>query len=129
MSTEFLAVESCTLAFRNPTHTGTFTILPIGGGSQKLFKATCQNKAMYTLMSFTIVGASNGASIINGTGAGVIAGSSEKVSGLAIAPFTIPCRAEDEVDVTIAGFQGSSPATYTTTVYIDDAGQDKVCSL
>lgn len=128
MSAEFLAVESCTLAFRNPAHTGSFSILPIDGGSQKLLKATCQDKAIYTLLSFTITGASDGASIVSGTGAGAIAGSAEKISGLAVNPYTIPCRSEDEVDVVITGFIGSSPETYTTTVYIDDPGQEKVCA-
>jgi hypothetical protein len=115
-----MACEGCTLKFSNPAHTGLITILPVGGGSSGS-NAGCGGNQVYRGVAFTCTACSNGAGIINGTGAGSISGTAVKVKVSAQPPV----RKGDSVTITIVGTSGGSPASYSSTIEVDDPGQSK----
>jgi len=119
--TKLLACVGCTLGFKDPAHTGTIAVSAVGAGSLGS-KCKCSGAQAYTLVAFTVTGASNGAGITAGTGAGSISGTATKIK----CSGTAPVRYGDEVTITITGTGGGSPATYSATVFVDDAGQDAV---
>jgi len=114
---EYLAVEGLTLAFRDPSHTGTIVIIP---ASVLYTEVKGQTNSVYISISFTVT-AFSGGGITSGTGAGVITGSTTKTlvnNGLQ------PVRQEDQVIITIT--DSVSPfGTTSTTVYVSVAGQAK----
>lgn len=120
---EYLACEGCTLKFTNPAHTGTLTILPIDGGSIGS-AAFCGGNEVYTAITFTVTGGSNGSGITAGIGSGTIVGSTTVTYSKTVAVV----RKGDKVTITITGLSGGSPASYQSEIAVDDAGQSKVKS-
>lgn len=88
MTAELLVVEGVTLKFQEPLYSGTFIIQPalipippavlpsVLSNSVK----SGENKA-YFVLSFYVTGFTDGASIVNGYGPGVIMGSTTKCKG------------------------------------------------
>lgn len=119
-----IVVETCTLKFKTPTNSGTINILPPPVSLVSL-KSKGSGNRIYKMISFTVTGATNG-TVVNATGAGVINGNSEKVK--ADNQAIVLDNAESE-DVVFSGFIGSSPATFTDKIVINQIGQDKVKGL
>ena len=118
MSVELIACVGATLAVVSPATKGSFSILPIGGGSMGS-DAACQGKEIYTSISFTVTGVVVGV-VASGSGAGVIAGEATKVNagGLPVV------RKSDSVEITVTDAQPPY-GTENVTVEVDDPGQQK----
>lgn len=124
MPAEYVATELLVLTFQNPAHTG------IIDARAPLTAVYIQDSITFNQVGMTISNGSDGAGITSASGLGVLVGSAEKVLVKNIEPpFETAgvVRVGDEVDILMTGVTGSgSPASYTTTVYVQDAGQDKV---
>jgi len=119
---KYIAVEGCTLSFRNPSHSGTITIT-----SPASSKVKADNKGVYkSLLNVVISNGTDGSTTSSATGSGVIIATATKTK----ADNIFVLRIDDESAViTMTGTSMSPPpptSTYTTTVYISDAGQSKV---
>lgn len=114
---ELLCVYDYDLDFRDPSHSGTFTIT----SSSTYDKVKCIGKKVFESISFSI---SNfvGGGLTAGAGKGTITGSAIKIK---IDNNKIPIRKEDQIIITVTDTV-SPYGTTTTTVYVSDAGQTKV---
>jgi hypothetical protein len=118
---ELITVEGATLKFQDPTHSGTISILP---ASVLADPVKCQGAKAYKSIAFSVTGFSGGAVPSGGTGAGVIVGNSTKAKSQAAALVL----ADASVTIVITG-TGSPPPTQSTTVEVDDPGQDKAAAV
>ena len=118
MASEYLTVETCTLDFSTPGHTGTITILP---ASIKYSKVQSGGNEQYVTISFSITGfVSTYPLISNGTGLGIIVGSATKVK---VNNGLLPVRENDNVDVVITDLNSPYLSTITN-VFVRLSGQD-----
>jgi hypothetical protein len=124
---KYVAVQGCTLSFRNSSHSGTITITSIPS-----IKVKAVSNGVYKgTINISISNGTDG-TVYNASGSGTITATATKTKS----DNEFILRIDDESStITMTGIKtNDSPppptitGTYTTTVYISDAGQTKVRS-
>ena len=119
-----IAVAGCEFDFENDGHSGVIVPVPIPDVTASSKVKTSPSAFFYMNgLVVSVTGGSNG-TIVNATGTGVITATATKVK----ANGNLVLRVDDETaDFTMTGFIGQTGGqTYTTKIYIKDAGQEKV---
>lgn len=123
---ELLVCEGCTLKFSDTSVSGDITVNPAVGTPPSVLsqKVAVEGNKVFLVVGFLVTNFS-GLGISNGTGAGIIIGTSQKAKA---GTLSIVLETDSTV-VVVTGTNDSPPPpvlAVSVGVEIDDPGQDKV---